>query len=539
MKLLQANGGMRADWLAAVLLAALTALLFLGAPSHGEFSWSDAPRHALNGVFVKDFVAAMPWQDPAGFAYRYYAQYPALTILFYPPLFYVVSAPFYALFGFSHPVALLVMGLHYVAFALAAYCLTRRYLTVLSAGLLTATIVLLPELTFWGRQIMLEIPALAFLLWSVVCFLAYQDKRQPRLLYWAAILLILAMYTKITAGFMALVYLAVLIRMHGFALWRQRFLLFTAVLSALALIPLIVLTIKFGQANVTSLTGIADAEVSRTSLAGWLWYARQLPAQMGWGAVLASLFGSILLYWRRASLAKHRADVLFLLSWFVLGYLFFSAIDLKEARHSVFILPPVLLLAGIGLNTLSSRFQVMLLLLLAAVTLWQTLQRPVHYVAGYDEAASVIAKLAPENSAVLFSGYRDGAFVFNMRTHEERRDITTVRADKLLLKIAVRRELGVEQKSYSEAEIVRLIDEAGVRYVVAQRDFWIDLEVMKRLQTVLDSNHFEEVSRIALAANYPASDKVLVVYRNKGAVERAVPAMKIDLPIINQSIPAR
>ena len=33
---------------------------------------------------------------------QYYVQYPALTILFYPPLFYAVAAPFYAIFGVSH-----------------------------------------------------------------------------------------------------------------------------------------------------------------------------------------------------------------------------------------------------------------------------------------------------------------------------------------------------------------------------------------------------------------------------------------------------
>ena len=43
----------------------------------------------------------LPLDDPAGYAYRYYAQYPALTILFYPPLFYAISAPFYALLGVS------------------------------------------------------------------------------------------------------------------------------------------------------------------------------------------------------------------------------------------------------------------------------------------------------------------------------------------------------------------------------------------------------------------------------------------------------
>src|SRR5690606_6995412 len=108
-----------------------------------------------NGVFVKDFVAAMPWDDPAGYAYRYYAQYPALTILFYPPLFYVISAPFYALLGFSHGTALLVVGLHYAAFAWACYRICRRWFDATAAVLLAALIAVLPEIAFWGRQIML------------------------------------------------------------------------------------------------------------------------------------------------------------------------------------------------------------------------------------------------------------------------------------------------------------------------------------------------------------------------------------------------
>jgi hypothetical protein len=49
-------------------------LLFVTAPHHGEFWWSDAPRHALNGVFVKDLIATMP-AHPGAWAMQYYAQY--------------------------------------------------------------------------------------------------------------------------------------------------------------------------------------------------------------------------------------------------------------------------------------------------------------------------------------------------------------------------------------------------------------------------------------------------------------------------------
>lgn len=526
------------DRSAVLLLLVAVVGLFLQAPSNGEFSWSDAPRHALNGVFVKDFVAAMPWHDPVGYAYSYYAQYPALTILFYPPLFYFVSAPFYAVFGFSHPVALAIVGLHYAVFVLGCYRIARRWFASLPAMLLAGIILFLPELAFWGRQLMLELPAFAFLIWSVVFFLDYLDGRRPLHLYLAAALLVLAMYTKISAGFLALTYMFALLYSQRAAALRSRHHYLAALAAGIVLVPLVLLTVKFGQANVQSVTGIADAEVSRASLAGWLWYARQLAGQMGWPVLLSALAG-ILLLWRRPA-ADTRDAVFFLAAWFFCGYLFFSAIDLKEARHSVFILPPLIFLGALGLRgVLSETQRVILLALLVLATAVQTcIFRPVHYVAGYREAVDTIAGLAPTDSKVLFSGYRDGAFVFNMRTREDRRDLATVRADKLLLKVAVRRELGVEQKTYSEEEIASMIDAAGIHYVVAQLDFWTDLEVMRRLQAVLTSAHFSEVRRIELKANYPAQDKVLVIYRNNGQVEQSSSGMQIDLPIINHSIPA-
>lgn len=527
-----------ADLIALALLLALVALLFVQAPVGGAFAWSDAPRHALNGVFVKDFVAAMPWDDPAGYAYRYYAQYPALTILFYPPLFYVISAPFYALLGFSHGTALLVVGLHYAAFACACYRISRRWFDAPAAFLLAALIAVLPEIAFWGRQIMLEIPALAFLVWSAACFLDYLDERRPLYLYLALALLVLAMYSKINVGFMAIAYVASLAQAQGGAAWRNRHHYLAALAAGIALVPLLVLTVKFGQANVQSVTGVADSYVSRATLNGWLWYARQLPLQMGWPALPVLLAGLALLSRSRAG--DRRAQQFFLALWFVSGYLFFSAIDLKESRHTVFILPPLVFLGALGWLTVLSgkRLSALLLALLLATLTWTVLKRPVHYVDGYREAADKVADMAPPNSAVLFSGYRDGAFVFNMRVREDRRDLMTVRADKLLLKVAVRRELGVEQKSYSEAEIVQVLNQAGIRYVVAQQDFWTDLEVMARLQRVLNSEHFTEVGRIATQANYPVSDKLLVIYRNNTELNGPAEGMDIELPIIQRTIPA-
>ena len=171
----------------------------------------------------------------------------------------------------------------------------------------------------------------------------------------------------------------------------------------------------------------------------------------------------------------------------------------------------------------------------AGLTVWT---RPVFYVQGYSQAAAEVARLAPRGSTVMFSGYRDGSFVFNMRALKSRRDLHVMRADKLLLGVAVRRELGVEQKGHTEADIAEAINANGVHYVVMQPGFWIDLEAMRRFERVMSSEQFEEVARIATPANHKAHETELVIYRNKGAVSPRRQGTDIELKIINRRISA-
>ena len=525
-------------WVPLVVILGV-ALLFLGAPMGGAFEWSDSPRHALNGIFIKDlFLGGL--REPSEFAYRYYAQYPALTILFYPPLFYFISAPFYALFGASHETALLVVALHYVAFALGSWRLFRFWLPSWQAGAAALMLAASPEIASWGRQVMLEIPAFAFMVWSAVFFMRYRREQRAIYIYATAALLALAMYTKITACFLAIVFAGTLLVERREALLRDRQIWIVALLFVVSLIPLVVLTIKFGQANVQSVAGIADAAASRKTIAGWLWYVRQLPGQLGWPLLIVASLGLVAAAWRRSVGGMSRADAWFWLLWLVCGYLFFSAIDLKEARHSIFILPPLVLAATLLLASLSnSRLSALALaVLVAAVTMQTVVLRPVLYVEGYAQAADFMARHAPVGSKVLFSGYRDGSFVFNMRAREDRPDLSVIRADKLLLKVAVRRELGVGQKHLTEKEMAEQFNRLGVHYLVVQPGFWNDLEVMQRFENLLATNQFQEVARIPTHANFNAHEKELVIYRNLGEVNQAATPLELDLPIIGRTIKA-
>lgn len=514
-------------------------LLWLSAPHNGEFWWSDSPRHALNGVFIKDFIAAFPWRDPAGFAAQYYVQYPALTILFYPPLFYLVSAPFFAVMGVSHATALSVVIVHYIALAFGLYVLARRWLAFPIALAVGLSIMAIPGVALWGRQVMLEVPAMAFAVWAFVFLRRYGDEARPSLLYIGAFLLLCAIYTKFSAIFLVPVAALMLLLSEGKSIWRNRHVWFSAALFIVGFIPVAFLTLKFGQANLQSVTGIADSEVSRASIAGWLWYATKLPEQLGWPLLLAAGSGAAAIWLGRRDF--NQVDGVLLLGWFVVGYLFFSMIDLKEARHSTLLLPPLLIFAGLAAaRLLPERIGGWLAMVVAVGTgVYTWRYEPVPAVDGYAEAAGWIARNAPDNGVVMFSGYRDGSFVFNMRTHEDRRDLYVIRADKLLLDVAVRRELGVEQKMYSAQEIGEMLDRHGVRYVVAQTDFWTDLEVMARLQDALQTKQFEHAATIAVTANVPVEDKELRIYRNAHPIPPGRPELKLNLPIIGRSLEGR
>lgn len=527
-----------AEFLLPVLLVAAVLLLFLtGAPTGDAFSWPDAPRHALNGAFVMDFLRDMPLHDPVGYAYSYYAKYPALTILFYPPLFYFFLAPFYAVFGVSQTSALMAEFVCYAALATGTYRLARFWLEPLPAFGAALVLVSAPEVAYWGRQVMLEIPSFALLTWSAVFFMRHLRENRIGPLYAALALAVLAMYTKMTVAFVFPVYLIVLWQRRGAMLFRDKHTYFIAGIAFISLMPLAVMTAKFGQANVQSLTGIPDEQASRSSIAGWIWYARQFPSQMSWAVLVAGVAGMLAVLRKRSGVAGYGL----LFAWFCTGYIFFSAIALKESRHSVLLLLPFAIFAAVGIQSLLGRWPnvaAAAVVVLGFGTLaWTIFERPVQYVAGYDRVAAYIATVAPKDSAIAFSGYRDGSFIFAMRTHTERRDLSFLRVDKLLLRVSVRRSLGVQQKPVAEDDIAPTLDRLSVAYVVAQPGFWTDLDVMRRFENVLHGVHFQPVRRFEMPANYHAQEKELIIYRNLGHVAHGPVKLNIDLPMIGRTIP--
>ena len=74
--------------LALLPIVALAVYYFASSPTNGDFWWYDSSRHAMNGVFLRDFVMEGGLLHPIHFSSTYYEKYPGINIGFYPPFFF-------------------------------------------------------------------------------------------------------------------------------------------------------------------------------------------------------------------------------------------------------------------------------------------------------------------------------------------------------------------------------------------------------------------------------------------------------------------
>jgi hypothetical protein len=527
---------------------AVVAVLFLGclallltAPTGGDFWWNDAPRHALNGAFVMDLVKAHPFGDPVRWAIDYYLARPALTILFYPPLFYCVEAIAFTVFGVSHVVAQATVVLFCGLLAGAAYRLARELLprwSAVGAALLTIGT---PEAAFWGRQVMLDLPAYAVIVSSSCFLLFYLRKGRPSAVYLTALFVVAAVYTKYNAGFVAPALAGVFIMAKGRTALRDRHAMAAAAIAGAALLPAVVMMRKFGASNLQSLSGL-EGTIPLASLECWLFYIKALPAQLGALTVILAA-GGLALFLKRVASGPDRWVYGLLLAWLLVGYLVFSAISLKEDRDTIMVLLPLAIAApSFLLMTLPRPLGEMAGLALGAGTMCYSLVFcPVDRVGGYQEIASYLAENLPRNGVVAYSGFRDANLVFDLATIPGRSDVTVVRIDKLLLSAPVgERRRGVKQLDLSEAEIGALLRGLGATFFVVQPGFWSDLQVMSRFDTVINGPDYDKARHFDLSGTLSSQDGRAGIEVLRPTYPRTTQSrhLDIDMPLASQRFQA-
>ncbi|MCS6861160.1 MAG: glycosyltransferase family 39 protein [Abditibacteriales bacterium] len=520
-----------------LLLCLITAFVIGRHITVGGFWWSDASRHAMDGVFIYDFVRDGRWGDWREYALRYYAQYPALGFAFYPPFFAMVEAVFFAVFGISAFTARLTV----LAFALVGVIWWQQWIQRLAGPLVAFVsaifLITSPTVVLWAREVMLEMPALALLI-AACCFVdRFVRSQNPRHLYLGVIMAGLAAWTKQTAVFIVPVLIVYLTLTEKPRFWLTRAARIAALWGVVLFAPLCAYILYFGGVAMDISVGDVNFGIPRFSWRAFTFYPTELPRAIGAPIVLLALIG---LYMILRSPERQRWSLPLL--WILGYYLFAWYVSIKQDRYIYFWLPPFALLAALALTRLATVRFVPRALAYSVVALFcgsrvvAAYAQPPRSVSGYDEAAAYIAA-HPKGQVVLFDGYYGGNFIFEVRRHSPQKSLIVLRGDKMFNPIKAMRQVGEVRLVYSEADIRRLLKDYGVNQILVENGPPLS-PASTMLRTLLrTSREFKEVKRWRLVSRdgHNIGD-ALTLYERKESIQPQRTDINLLVPAFDRRV---
>ncbi len=479
--------------LPAVLLLILPVLI--KGITHGEFFGNhDEPVHAASGLFVADLLRDWPITHPVPYTARWFAQYPALGLLHWPPFFYVVEALFFLILGPTAVAARLAV----LAFALFGLCFWFRLVSDLQDELTAAAATILlafsPAVLLFEKSAMLELPALSLCIAATYYWLRAlrSDCAPAGDLYRFAMLAALALLTKQQSIYLAVFCLLTLVAERRLSLLVSR-----SMIAALSMIILIAGPFYAAALALHLPTIAADVFQGTVRENPWTFYPRALPRQLGWPLLALSVVGFLISpLW--TSVRRVRPWVL----WIVACYATFSFFAQQDPRYILYWLPPWIFFAvgGVTSNAFPKRMKWVTIPVLLGVighhTWWAWhYQRP--FVSGYEEAARRLMQNGSPG-LVVFDGELHGNLVFYVRANDPRRQAVILR--KALYVTRVVAEYGSKEFVRTRAEVERLLSDYGVRYVLVDNS-QTRFASQNLLRDVLNDPPFRLVATIPIETN--------------------------------------
>lgn len=492
-------------------LAFVTAILLRGI-NKGEFSEHvDETVHAATGLYVASFIHDLPLRHPVQYTYRYYAQYPSLGIVMYPPAFYVVEGLAFLLFGASVVTARLTV----VAFALFGLYFWFQLVAELedeyTAALSTVLLAILPSVLQYEKAVMLDLPLMAFCLAASYFWVIYLRRGLDRHLYWFAFFLCCAFYTKHHAAYLLLwcfFTVAALKKWDRVLRWRAAA---TAGVCFLVVAPVYVIGMLMSASTALHLQGpFADSTMR------WGYYFAKLPFLIGWEAIVIGVLGLLVYLWK-----GKRENALLMLSWIASCYIVFTLVRHKEERYILYWVPAFAFFAVAPFTARTAKHWIrvggttLVLLVLGFYTVraW-TYQRP--YVSGYAQMAQLLTER--EGGCVLVDMDLPGNFTFFMRAFDPARRFVILR--KALYEVRVVREWGATEFAHSPSDVEQILKNDSVRYVVVEDNMPLYFSSQPALREVLDSSgQYRKIQTLPIESNMRGwQGRSLTLYESEAPV---------------------
>jgi hypothetical protein len=511
-------------------------LLIAALHLHNDGLWcqGDSPRHAANGFFWWDLLRTLP-SDPTAYAVSYYARYPVIAPVAYPPLFYLLEGLF---FSFGGPIPLgpkLAVLLFAIMAGLYTTAWARRWIGP-AAGWAGVFLAFVPGIVLWSNAVMLNIPAAAEGLACLYHFRRWRESACRRQVLLAALYLLAVSLTYYPG--MAVLFVCISWSLLGTAgqKSRKRNLAWTASAAVLAVL---ILGVAMHALPVLAARHIPTPSIA-TTLRAWTFYLVALPIVLGPVLLVLGLagLGAALLS------TRWRPDAGYLFIWIVGLITALSPLPAKDARYILLIAPAFVIAATAGLASIpaalprGSEWRVALLVVGLAAGFGLAARVHVPQTSGFKEVASFLTQYAP-SEPVLYDGYHDGVFGFYVRALDGRFERRVVLADKLVYQYGPTVSFKWVESSLASSteDVVNILrKKSGCRLIAVEigpNSQWANAQRLLRRTVVRPE--FELVRSFAVSA--PGTDRV-DLYRITGRVE-PVTTFDLSFPSYSDRVFAR
>jgi len=514
-----------------VLTLGLTAVFVSRGIRRGEFSLNiDETIHACTGLYLASFIHNLPLRHPIQYTLIYYAHYPALGLIEYPPVFYVGEGVMFLFFGPT----VLTARITVLLFALlGAYFLFRTvwYLAdEWTAAACTLLVALLPSVLLYEKANMLDLPAMALGVAAAYYWIRYLREERPRLLYAFCVFAVLELLTKQQALYVLLWCLLTVTVMRKWRLVLNRNAILSACLCTAALLPYYLYTVRLTFPVVAA--NVAHGNI--TQRYPYVYYLIQLPEQLGWPLLVLSIAGLATCYWW-----GKRENVVPMLLWIVACFVTETAMSNKVPRYIIYWIPPLVYFAAAPLTLRGKRpnwvrvgLGVVLagLLVHAGWVAW-SFQRP--YVSGY---ARLARRLLEEKQGIVLADVRlPGDLIFFVcGSDPEGRFIIDRKA------LFVTRNL----KKYGSMELVQSTEDLqntmrrnGVKYVAIEEGMSLGFEAQHLLRDLLRTKQFKPLAEFPVETNdREFAGHRLLLYENLEAVPPSADIYRVRMMTLDDDI---
>ncbi len=436
--------------------------------------WPDAPQYANAGAMIHDWLLSGDFLHPWRFAERNYARYPAFHLPYHPPVYPGLLGTFFLVSGVSYEAARVFISLCLWGSACFFFGLLRQTgVPAMPAFCCTVVYLTTPEIAYWSRDTMSEIPGMVLILAASYVFVRWLQAEKAWLYVMAFFLALAAFLSRhLTAGILP-----------AWLIWTvlsgkiRNVRSYVGIAMPVVYFCVAIGWVLFSRPYAVFETSSGEAGPNRNYSAPFSWKVlvydvSHLSAMLGWAVFAAGVLGLIVVL-RSSSDKFSRYFWLSLLAGYALFVMAVGIYD--ETRYFIYALPvfPAWIAALLGNPAGSLRgssARTFLAYGLVAVCLGMNVAAIRAFpqgIVGYAAIARALGELK-EPGNVLVSAPVQSQLMFEYRSRPEALPRNFIRADRTLV---------VRNPAYTNApgivvartvgDVVSLIKKGRIRYVAA------------------------------------------------------------------------